>query len=1012
MVDDRPDGRVLAILVTRDGEQWLGDALAGLAAQDHPDLEIIAVDNGSEDGSRRVLIDELGPDRVLVAERDLGFGAAVSMALDAAPSEPGDLVLLVHDDLVLEPGTLSTLVRELSADDRLAIVGPKLVEYDSPARLQNVGMTVDLTGRAESGLESDELDQGQRDHRRRSLYVSTAGMLVDRSVFDELGRFDRRYHLFRDDLDLCWRAWLAGYDVEVVPEAVGRHVAAAANYERLGQTAFLGPRYFAERNTLATLLKNYSGARLLYLVPAFFVVGVAKVAGFIATRRLGDAWQTVRAWLWNGWHLPRTWRLRRGVQARRERTDGELRPLFGRVAPRVRAYAEAMVDWLAGGEPDFDEVAPVAEAEPETATARVVAFTRRRPVVVVAIALLVLGIVGALPLLVSGTLRGGELAPWPDDAGVMLESYVSSWHDVGGFSTAAAPSPAQAILGALSVISFGSGWLASRLLVLGALPLAWLLSLRAARVVTPRQVPRLAAATLYALSPPALAAVTTGRVGTIVAVVALPAVVTTGATVLDPHAPTANAWRATAGLTLVAATLVAFVPSSIVILVAAALVAVAAVGGADLPADRKRAVAVRVIWAVLGMVFLLLPWSFTLLTGGVEVAAGSGAAAQPFWRWLLLAPELPGFAGIVAGGGLVVAGVLGLVFGAARRPAFVAGVWAVALAGVYVSWALARMGDQAWVWAAAPLLLTAGAFALLLAVALAAASTQLGQHAFGWRQLVAVATSALVAAGVVASSAYLLGDPWVGYTVDDPPIPSFIATETGDVGPFRVLAIVQQDGAVSWDLVGPEGPTMAAYGVPRSEVLRQVVGGAVTDLVGRVDPGAAGQLALANVRYVVVPAVGDSEQLRAALDDQLDLEPLPVAEGRLYRVEGWLPRASFLPRDLAARVDQRQEAVGGGYVAFERVDAGHYRGAAPGPGSVFVAAPADNGWEAVADGTALEATSTLGLMRFDVETPASEVTVEHARQPTRTALVGLQVFGVLVAISLMLRPPRFAEERP
>lgn len=1006
-----PSSPVLAVLVTHDGAEWLEETIDALEAQHHPALEVLAVDNGSQDASRQILLDRLGPDRVLVAERDLGFGAAVSMALDAQAAGNSEYVLFLHDDLALRPDAVAELVAALERDPRLAVVGPKLVDWDDPRLLQNVGMSVDLTGRAESGLETDELDQGQRDAVHAALYVSSAGMLVRRSVFDELGRFDRRYHLFRDDLDLCWRAWLAGYDVEVVPEAVARHVAAAANYQRLGQTAFLGPRYFAERNTLATLLKNYSALRLLYILPGFFAVGVAKVLGFVATRRLADAWQTVRAWAWNGWRIRRTLRLRRAVQDRRQRTDAELRPLFVRVAPRVRAYAEAIADWVAGGEPDFDEVRTPPEAEPATATERVTAFVRRRPVAVTALVLFVLGLVAALPVLAPGSLRGGELAPWPNEPVEMLETYGSSWHETGGFGTAASPSPAQAILGVLSFLTLGSGWLASRLLLLGALPAAWVLALRAARIVTPRRLPRLAAATVYVLSPPALAALTGGQVSALIAAVALPAIVATGATVVDPRAATDSAWRATSALAIVTALLVAFVPAASLVLVAGLVITVAAVSGSDATRAARRAVVVRLLWAAAGMIVLLLPWSTRLFTAGFEPLGGAlpdAAGAQPFWRWLLLAPETLGTGSLLAGTGLLAGGLLGLVYGASRRPAFVAGSWALALAGVYGAWGLGRAGVDAWSWPSTALLVTAGALAGLLALAFSTAGSELARHAFGWRQVASIATASLAAIGVGASVVYLLGQPWDAYAVEEPPLPSFIASEAEAEGPFRVLVLAVDAGTVQWDLVGPQGPSMTSYGVPPADALRELVDGAVTALVRGTDPGAAARLAVANVRFVVVPGEA-GESLAAALGDQLDLEPLPVATGRMYRVAGSLPRAAFVPSDGAAEIIQGGELPLSGPIAFERIGPGQYLGRAPGPGAVFVAEAADNGWEATADGELLDADTSFGLMRFDVERQASEVTVEHARQPTRTALVVLQVFALLVAISLMLRPPGFAE---
>ncbi|MDQ4130444.1 MAG: glycosyltransferase, partial [Actinomycetota bacterium] len=260
--------------MVHDGVVWLPEVLDRLERQTYPALHPIAVDNGSTDGSRHLLLGRLGEDRVLVTDRDLGFPAAVSMALDsaAAAATEAPWLLFLHDDLVLEPDAVECLVAHATSDPRLVAVGPKLLQHDNPRLLQQVGMSIDLTGRSDSGLEPDELDQGQRDRPRPVLYVSTAGMLVRRDVFDALGRFDRRYHVFRDDLDLCWRIWLAGHDVEVVPSAVGRHVRALSNYRRLGYTAKLGPRYFAERNTLATLIKCYSRARLAVVLPLFFLV--------------------------------------------------------------------------------------------------------------------------------------------------------------------------------------------------------------------------------------------------------------------------------------------------------------------------------------------------------------------------------------------------------------------------------------------------------------------------------------------------------------------------------------------------------------------------------------------------------------------------------------------------------------------------------------------------------------------------------------------------------------------
>lgn len=1006
---------VLAVLVVHDGLPWLPRALDALDAQTYAEVEVVAVDNASSDGSRELLLDRLGEDRVLVSDRDLGFGGGVAMALDARPASSAPYLLLMHDDLALAPDAVAELVAALDADPRLAVVGPKLRAWDAGAELQEVGSTIDLTGRVDTGVDPGELDQGQRDQEGRTLFVSTAGMLARRTVFDRLGGLDRRFHVFRDDLDLCWRTWLAGHDVEVVPTATAEHASAAANYLRLGQTRFIGPRYFAERNTLAALLKNYGLARLLVVVPLYILVGLAKVVGFLLTRRFSDAWQTVRAWLWNLTHLRETRRFRRAVQAGRARSDAELVELFGRLGPRLRAYAEAMASWVAGGdmpavaEPVEDRQRPPA---PASVRARLSVVVRRRPVLLSGGLLTVLILIGTWPLLRPGPLRGGALAPWPDSGAVFLADHVAGWHDAAAFGTSLPPAPSQALLGLLQFVLGDSSYLAPRALLLVPFALAWLLALRAAQSYSDRRLPRVVAATAYVLSPPALAALATGRVEALVVFAVLPGLVAAMITATRRDVGAARAWRAVAGYALLGAVAGAFEPAVLLVLVA--LGVTVALVTLSRPGDLvwRTSLTARLGVATAAPILLTWPWSARLLAADGPLFAAPPAtelAADPLWSWLLLAPSLLGFPGVIAGGGFLLAGLLALALGWRRNEVLVSSLWAAALLGATLGWWIDRAGHATW--AGTPLFLTAAAFAGAFALAFATGARRLARHTFGWRQIAALVTALGVTASIVGVAWSLVREPFDAYAVGAAAVPSFVSAEAVAEGPFRVLVLTVEGSEVVYEVVDGRGPTMAAYGVAHSPDPASQVDAAVADLLDLRDPGAANRLGRWGIRYLIVPEGADDPALAAALLRQDSLEPRPFAAGQLHEVSSWLPQAAAVtPATLAsledgqglppdAEVVELDGAIGGGATVVPQEGR-----------AVLLAEQEDAGWELVVEGRP-HAPEPGSPVRF-VELPAGQFELTHTGDNARQLAVAIQILLVLLVISLALRPPGLARRAP
>src|SRR5271155_84046 len=173
-------------------------------------------------------------------------------------------IWLLHDDCEPAPQALERLLRAASKDRSVAVLGPKVLDGQDRRTLREVGVSIDRAGRRVTGIDPGEIDQGQHDQNKAVLAVGSAGMLIRRDVWDQLGGFDSRLRLFRDDLDFCWRVQAAGYRVQVVTDAVLYHRELAARRRRPAEDG--DARTLDRRNALYVLAVNLPLLTMLWMV--------------------------------------------------------------------------------------------------------------------------------------------------------------------------------------------------------------------------------------------------------------------------------------------------------------------------------------------------------------------------------------------------------------------------------------------------------------------------------------------------------------------------------------------------------------------------------------------------------------------------------------------------------------------------------------------------------------------------------------------------------------------------
>lgn len=569
--------RVSAILVVHDGSTWLPEVVASIASQTRSIDQILAVDTGSLDGSAKLLKGARIP--IATLDRSTGFGEAVAYGVDhlAVPIEGEEEWLwILHDDCALHPKALETLLAALVERPNVVMAGPKLLGWHNRTHLLEVGISLASNGARWTGLETSEYDQGQRDGIHEVLSVSTAGALIRRDVFEELGGFDQNLELFRDDVDFGWRARTAGHSVVVVTDAIGYHAQAATNERRavdVKGALLRRPLLLDRRNAAYVLLANSSPWSLPWLVVQLLSGALVRAIGYLFAKLPGYASDELLAVASLIIHPTELLEARKARKKNRFISSRVVKTFIPSRFTQIRAAisrgfevlrSKLLPDDATENLPalsdltineDEDLLTPIS-----TKPWRLV-FTR--PLVATSTLLGLVTLFWARHRF--GAISGGALAQSPNHVSDLFKLYLASWHDIGMGSGLSTP-PWVLILTIASLVTLGNVKLFITLFFIAAPFVALLTSHRFLKRYTDNQWLSAGAALLYALSPIAIAETNSGRIGVLIFLILLPIFISELRDWVDIET---RSWRSLFAYSLFIWLLFAFNPSVILIVIGA-----------------------------------------------------------------------------------------------------------------------------------------------------------------------------------------------------------------------------------------------------------------------------------------------------------------------------------------------------------------------------------------------------------------------------------------------------------
>ena len=245
-------GKVSIIVVNWNGAHYLRECLRSLSEQTYTNFEIILVDNGSSDDSIRLVREHFQKVKLVELADNLGFTGGNTAGLTVAQ---GDFIALVNNDTRAEADWLEKLLPPMLTDSTVGICASKLI-VDGTDRIDSAGDGVTTAGVGfNRGLWVDRRNYSSLEP---VFGACAAASLYRRRMIDEVGFLDEDFFLYDEDVDLSFRARLAGWTCMFVPQAVVYHKGNATSV-RLSDLHV----YYHTRNLEFVWIKNMPAALML-----------------------------------------------------------------------------------------------------------------------------------------------------------------------------------------------------------------------------------------------------------------------------------------------------------------------------------------------------------------------------------------------------------------------------------------------------------------------------------------------------------------------------------------------------------------------------------------------------------------------------------------------------------------------------------------------------------------------------------------------------------------------------
>lgn len=269
------------IIPNYNGIEFLKACLDSLKECNPYDFDVIVVDNGSSDGSVQMMKDNYPDIRLIALPDNTGFAAAVNRGIEASNTE---YVILLNNDTTVDGRFVLALEEALDKDPKTFSASARMLDMKNPEVLDGAGDYYCALGWA-FAYGKGKRYEGSYTRPRRIFSACAGAAIYRREALVELGMFDEAHFAYLEDVDVGYRARIAGYHNVYAPDAICLHAGSGSSGSRYNEFKVS----LSSRNSVYIVFKNMPLLQIIINLP-FLIIGFGIKTLFFVLKGFGKTY--------------------------------------------------------------------------------------------------------------------------------------------------------------------------------------------------------------------------------------------------------------------------------------------------------------------------------------------------------------------------------------------------------------------------------------------------------------------------------------------------------------------------------------------------------------------------------------------------------------------------------------------------------------------------------------------------------------------------------------------------